>query len=188
MIGGAEHKPPEAIDIPELMNDLMGFVKKNKEKLHPIELAAIIHHKIVFIHPFFDGNGRTARLAMNIVLMQNGYPLAIILKNDRKKYYNSLAKADKNDMEGFVSFVAKSVERSLDIYLKTLTPNGKNKEKFISLNELSKGTGFSPKYLNLLARNGKLEAHKEKRNWVSSKESFNRYLENRERKRWHEHT
>ncbi|MFA5310646.1 MAG: Fic family protein [Candidatus Paceibacterota bacterium] len=182
-IGGAEHKPPEAMDVPRLMNDLMNFIKENRNKLHPIELAAIIHHKLVYIHPFFDGNGRTARLAMNIILMQNGYPLAIILKNDRKRYYNALAKADKGNLEDFISFVAKSVERSLDIYLKVLTPTGKTKEEFVPLNELSKGTDFSSKYLNLLARNGKLEAHKEGRNWISSKEALKRYLENRERKR-----
>ncbi|MFA5169461.1 MAG: Fic family protein [Candidatus Paceibacterota bacterium] len=183
VIGGAEHKPPEAMDVPRLMNDLMNFIKENRNKLHPIELAAIIHHKLVYIHPFFDGNGRTARLAMNIILMQNGYPLAIILKNDRKRYYNALAKADKGNLEDFISFVAKSVERSLDIYLKVLTPTGKTKEEFVPLNELSKGTDFSSKYLNLLARNGKLEAHKEGRNWISSKEALKRYLENRERKR-----
>jgi len=182
-IGGAEHKPPEAKDVPRLMNDLMNFIKENRNKLHPIKLAAIIHHKLVYIHPFFDGNGRTARLAMNIILMQNGYPLAIILKNDRKKYYNTLAKADKGNLEDFISFVAKSVERSLDIYLKVLTPIGKPKEEFVTLNELSKRTDFSSKYLNLLARNGKLEAHKEGRNWISSKEALKRYLENRERKR-----
>jgi Fic family protein len=183
IIAGAEHKPPEAADVPRLMNDLMDFIKENRNKLHPIELAAIVHHKLVFIHPFFDGNGRTARLAMNIILMQNGYPLAIILKNDRKKYYNALSKADKGNLEDFISFVAKSTERSLDIYLEALTPMGKAKEKFVPLNELSKGTNFSSKYLNLLARSSKLEAHKEGKNWFSSKGALKRYLENRERKR-----
>ncbi len=183
IIGGAKHKPPEAIDVPKLMDDLMNFIKQNKNKLHPIELAAIVHHKIVFIHPFFDGNGRTARLVMNIILMQNGYPLAIILKNDRKRYYNTLSKADKGDLDSFIAFVAKSTERSLDMYLKVLTPAGKLKEKFIPFKDLSEEMNFSSKYLNLLARNGKLEAHKEGRNWVSSKEAVKRYLENRERKR-----
>lgn len=183
MISGAKHKPPEAMDVPKSMDDLMNFIKENRNKLHPIELAAIVHHKIVFIHPFFDGNGRTARLAMNLILMQNGYPLATILRNDRKRYYNTLSEADKGDLGRFITFIAKSAERSLDMYLKVLTPAGELKEKFIPLKDLSEGTRFSSKYLNLLARNGKLEAHKEGRNWVSSKEALKRYLENRERKR-----
>lgn len=183
IITGSKHKPPQAIDIPMLMSDLIKWFKQNSKNLHPVELAAIIHYKLVAIHPFFDGNGRTARLLMNVILMGNDYPLAIILKNDRKRYYNDLAKADGEDLISFIRFVARAVERSLDIYLKILTPADKAKERFISLTELSKRTNFSPKYLNLLARAGKLEAHKEARDWVSSKEALERYLEGRERKR-----
>ncbi|MBI2450339.1 MAG: Fic family protein [Candidatus Nealsonbacteria bacterium] len=182
LIGGADHKPPEAIEVPKLMENLIKWIGKNQKKLHPVELAAIIHHKITAIHPFFDGNGRTARLIMNVILMRAGYPLSVILKNDRKKYYHTLAQADKKDSTPFVRFIFQSVERSLDIYLKVLTP-GKPREKFISLEELSRGTKYSPKYLNLLARTGKLEAHKEGRIWVVSKEALKRYLEGRERKR-----
>jgi len=82
-----------------------------------------------------------------------------------------------------VNFVARAVERSLDIYLKMLVPNNKSNEKFISLKDLSEQSSFSSKYLNLLARSGKLEAHKEGRNWISSKKALERYLENRDRKR-----
>ena len=183
IIGGADYKPPEAIEVPKLVEELVNWIRKNRKKFHPVEFAALIHYKVVAIHPFFDGNGRTARLLMNVILMQAGYPLAIILKNDRKKYYNVLSKADRGDLASFVRFVAQAVERSLDIYLKILTPKEKKKEKFIPLNKLSKGTKFSPKYLNLLARTGKLESHKEGRAWLSSKEALERYLKGRERKR-----
>lgn len=183
IILGADHKPPQAIDVPGLMSELIIWFRDNKSKLHPVELASLVHYKLVAIHPFFDGNGRTARLLMNVILMESGYPLAIILKNDRKKYYNVLAKADEGDTEPFVRFIAQAVERSLDIYTKVLTPKDKNKEKFISLAVLSRKTNFSSKYLNLLARFGKLEAHKEGRDWVSSEEALKRYLESRERKR-----
>ncbi len=182
-IGGTDYLPPEAIDVPKKMADLISWIKNNRDKLHPVELAATTHYKLVAIHPFFDGNGRTARLIMNVILMQSGYLLAIILKNDRKKYYDVLSKADKNDLTPFIYFVARAVERSLDIYLKILTPQDKRKEKFISLNKLSKKTKFSPEYLNLLTRTGRLEAHKEGRIWISSKEALNRYLRGRERKR-----
>ena len=183
MIGGTNYKPPEAVDVPEMMRDLIDWARSNKNKLHPIELAAIFHYKLVAIHPFFDGNGRIARLIMNVILMQPGYPLAIILKNDRKRYYNVLSKADRGDLIPFIRFIAQAVERSLDIYLKILTPKEKKKERFMALSQLSKGTKFSPKYLNLLVRTGKLEAHKEGRVWVSSKEALERYLKGRERKR-----
>lgn len=183
IIGGAEHKPPEASDVPNEMEKLIKWWRENQRKLYIIELAALIHHKLVYVHPFFDGNGRVARLVMNLLLLQAGYPLVIILKNDRKKYYRILTQADKGNLIPFVRFIAQAVERSLDIYLKTLTPSSKIKEKFITLREASKNCLYSAKYLNLLARQGKLGAHKEKRNWLTTKEAIERYIESRERKR-----
>ena len=110
------------------MGELIEWVGKEKTKISVIELAAIFHHKLVHIHPFFDGNGRTARLAMNIFLLQAGFPLVIVLKNDRKKYYRVLALADKGRYEPLVRFIAQAVERSLDMYLKILTPTTKRKK------------------------------------------------------------
>jgi len=183
IIGGADHRPPEAFEVPKLMHELITRVRKNEKKLHPVESAALIHHRLAAIHPFFDGNGRTARLIMNIVLLRAGFPLSIILKNDRKKYYRVLAKADKGEFAPMVRFIAQAVERSLDMYLKLLTPKNKLHEKFISLAQLSKGSPYSAKYLNLLARTGKLEAHKEGRNWLSSRDALKRYVQRRKRKR-----
>lgn len=183
LIGGADHKPPEAFEIPVLMREMIQWMSKNKKSLHPVELAAILHHKLVFIHPFFDGNGRTARLTMNIILLQAGYPLVLILKSDRKKYYQALSAADKGDYQKFVDFVGRAVERSLTIYLKVLTPTRKAKEKYLTLAQLAVNSKFSEKYLNLLSRQGKLEAHKDGRNWLSTEEALKRYLDGRERKR-----
>ncbi len=183
MITGTEHRPPEALDVPRLMGELIEWVGKEKTKISVIELAAIFHHKLVHIHPFFDGNGRTARLAMNIFLLQAGFPLVIVLKNDRKKYYRVLALADKGRYEPLVRFIAQAVERSLDMYLKILTPTTKKKEVFFTLAELSQQSSYSAKYLNLLARSGRLEAHKEGRDWLVSKEALDRYVQGRERKR-----
>ena len=181
IIGGADHRPPEALEIPKMMRNLVDWAGDNKKKMHPVELAGILHHKLVFIHPFFDGNGRTSRLAMNIILMQAGFPLVIVMKNDRKRYYRTLSLADKGDYAPFINFIARAVERTLDIYLKILAPNKKNKERFVSLADLAKDSKFTEKYLNLLARSGKLEAHKEGRNWLSSKDALKKYLDNRER-------
>lgn len=183
IISGSDHTPPDAIEVPVKMRNLMRWIKDNKEKLNPIELAAIVQHKIVYIHPFFDGNGRTARLAMNLFLMQEGYPLVTILKNDRKKYYSVLDKADKGNYASLVQFIAQNVERSLNIYLTVVTPKSKQKEDFLPLASLACEVKFSAKYLNLLARQGKLEAYKKGRNWLSSRKAIDDYLINRQRKR-----
>ena len=92
-ISGSSHTPPEAIQLPQLMEQ---FAKKRLFYVegHPVEQAALAHFDFVSIHPFVDGNGRTARLLMNLVLLKNGFPPAVILKNDRKKYYDCLKKAD----------------------------------------------------------------------------------------------
>lgn len=183
IITGADHAPPDALDVPIQMRNLIQWFRDNQKGLHIVELAALFHHRLVFIHPFFDGNGRTARLAINLLLMKSGYPLVVILKNDRKKYYRVLAEADKGDPQSLVRFIAQAVERSLDIYLKTLTPASKQREKFVPLSQIARTRPYSAKYLNLLVRQGKLEAHKEGRIWLSSHEALNRYLEGRERKR-----
>lgn len=183
IIAGAKHTPPDALQVPQKMRDLITWLVSQKNKLDIVELSALLHHKLVNIHPFFDGNGRTARLTMNLFLMQAGYPLVVILKTDRKKYYDVLDKADSGNYEPLIKFVAQSIERSLDIYLKTLTPATSKQEKFLSLAEISKKTSFSAKYLNLLARQGKLEAHKEGRNWLTTNGAVERYLKNRTRQR-----
>lgn len=183
IITGSKHKPPEAHEVSILMKKMVEWVRGNKNKLHPVELAAILHHKLVYIHPFFDGNGRTARLIMNVMLLQVGYPLVLILKNDRKKYYQTLEKADKGDLSLFVNFIAQAVERSLNIYLKTLIPAKSDSNRYFPLSTISKQTPYSEKYLNLLARQGKIEAHKEGRNWVATLNAVNRYILNRQRKK-----
>jgi len=115
--------------------------------------------------------------------MQKGYPIAMILKNDRKRYYDALDKADKGEYLPFINFIAQSVERSLNIYLKILLPQNKKKENYFPLSIISKKTPYSEKYLNLLARSGKLEAYKEKRNWLTSMEAVEQYIKNRMRRR-----
>lgn len=183
MITGSDHTPPDANEVSVKMHDFMQWIKNNQKKLHPIELAARIHHKMVYIHPFIDGNGRTARLVMNLMLMREGYPLVVVLKNDRMKYYRALSQADNDIYQPLVRFIAQAVERSLNIYLKVLLPAKTNETKFVSLSTLAKETPYSEKYLNLLARFGKIEAHKEKRIWVTTKKAVERYIQNRLRKR-----
>lgn len=118
LISGSAHRPVEHFLVDERMKELVQWYEKNSERLHPIELAAEFHFRYVYIHPFIDGNGRSARLLMNLILMRNGYPITVIKNEDRDEYMKALEKAsttkDKND---FIAMVAKAVDNSIDTYL-----------------------------------------------------------------------
>ena len=182
-IAGSDHIPPNALRIPSEMEKLISWYRQEKRHLNPIELSALFHHKLVSIHPFYDGNGRVSRLMMNVLLMKEGYPLVVILKNDGKKYYRVLSRADEGDYIPLVKFTAQAIEQSLDIYLKALSPSTETTEKYFPLAAISKSGPYSAKYLNLLVRQGKLEAHKQGRNWITSHAAVQRYITARERKR-----
>lgn len=183
MITGAAHSPPDVHKVPLAMRDMIFWCRAHQSRYHPVELAALVHHKLVFIHPFSDGNGRTARLVMNLLLMSQGFPLVIILKTDRRRYYKALARADQGEYHAFVRFVAQAVERSLNIYLKILSPTRAHSDMYLPLSTISKMTPYSEKYLNLLARYGKLAAHKEHRIWLTTKNAVEQYIQGRQRKR-----
>lgn len=85
--------------------------------LHPVEFAALAHYKLVYIHPFVDGNGRTSRLLMNLILMQAGYPPITIRKEQRAEYYHVLEVANEGDVRPFIRFIAKCTETTLDMLL-----------------------------------------------------------------------
>lgn len=182
-ISGSKHTPAKAYRIKQEMAKLVEWLQKNKNKDHIVEVAALLHYRLVSIHPFWDGNGRTARLVMNVLLMKAGYPLSIILKTDRKKYYRVLERADNGDPKPLCEFVARSVLRSLNIYLNSVHTTQTSKNRFMSLEALSKKTKYSAAYLKKLAGLGKLEAYKENRNWLSTEKALQDYIQNRERKR-----
>lgn len=82
--------------IADNMKQLINWSKENKERLHPVIYAADLHQKFVSIHPFTDGNGRTARLLMNLALIQADYPVINISPTARQEYMETLAKSRKN--------------------------------------------------------------------------------------------
>lgn len=122
MISGSKHTPPPPYVVPEKMQEMMDFYNENMETMHPVELASEMHERLVYIHPFADGNGRTARLLMNLILLQNGYPIAI-LKGDtenRLKYYKALETAsitgDKTPFKNFIKEVlTQTINRILEV-------------------------------------------------------------------------
>ncbi len=171
-ITGAEHIPPDPVHVPALMSEFCE-TKLVDKKIHPVEHAAIAHLDLVGIHPFVDGNGRTSRLLMNLILMRRGYFPAVILKNDRKRYYDVLEKGHKGHTDDFIFFVGRALERSIYLYLEAIP---EIKTKFITLAEAAKIVPYSQDYLNVLARRGAIPAFKLKRNWVVTKESLLRYV------------
>ena len=180
-ISGANFIPPNARKVSQLLDELVTFVNTNPLKLNDIELATIFHHKMVFIHPFFDGNGRTVRLAMNLLLLRKGFPPAIILKNDRKKYYEALNQANKGNYHKLMLLICQALERTLNIYLSALPNNDNNYESITNIVE-EPDIPYGQEYVSLLARQGKIDAHKEGRNWVTTKKAVKDYIESKSSK------
>ena len=117
---GSIHYFTEYLQVPGEMEKLMVWYKQNKDKLHPIELTAICHHRLTAIHPFTDGNGRVARLAMNTILMQKGYTPAIIRNEDKQDYYGALRQADEGKPDSFVAMVEKEVTKTITLMLNVI--------------------------------------------------------------------
>ncbi|MBN1493436.1 MAG: Fic family protein [Candidatus Omnitrophica bacterium] len=180
---GPWHRPPSAGQVAGDMKNLFAWYRDKHKYLTTVECAALFHHKLLNIHPFTSGNGKAARLFLNLQLVREGYPLIVILRNDAKKYCSALKAADRGTFGPLVKFMTQAVVRSLDMYLKNAGGPSKANERFITLAKLSKRVPYSAKYLNLLVREGKLEAHKDGRNWLSSVEAMRRYLDTRQRKR-----
>lgn len=173
-ITGSSHIPPPAYDIPHQMADLLNWYRKNKDALDSITLATTFKHRFVHIHPFGDGNGRVSRLILNVILMKQGYPIVVILKNDRLKYYKALQKADKGNIEDLVFFISQAVERSLDLYIRAIK-NSTKENTLVSLSKIAPRTKYTAEYLGLLIRTGRVAGVKEGRNWKTSLDAIQRY-------------
>jgi Fic family protein len=105
------------------MEDYFRFYNQEKDNLHPVVLAAEMHERLVNIHPFIDGNGRTSRLIMNLILLQYGFPLAIIGGDydSRMAYSNALEKMlIENNKEDFILLIAEKVLFALERYIAIL--------------------------------------------------------------------
>ncbi len=181
-ISGANFMPPNANKVSDYLDELIDFINTNPLGLNDIELSTIYHHKLVWIHPFFDGNGRTVRLSMNLLLMRCGFPPAIILKNDRKKYYEALNQANNGNYQKLTLLMCQALERTLNIYLNAMpgsTYDYQPIQNIVSEPE----SPYGQEYVSLLARTGKIDAYKEGRNWYTTKEAIEEYMATRKRKR-----
>ncbi|AIY90117.1 cell division protein Fic [Geoglobus acetivorans] len=105
LIEKAEHEPPPAFEVPELMRELVEWYRKNRRSMHPFELAVLLHTKFVTIHPFVDGNGRVARALMNFVLERNGYPTLYLGLENREGYLDAVAEGNKENYQPIIDFM-----------------------------------------------------------------------------------
>lgn len=106
-------------ETPAKMRDLLNWYESTKDdaSIHPLELSAKFHYTFIRIHPFDDGNGRMARILMNLILMSKGYPPVIIKTQDKTNYLRSLQQADGGDINIFISYIGEQLIHSLDLYL-----------------------------------------------------------------------
>jgi Fic family protein len=120
IITGTTFIPPAPDKIPALMKAFVDDLPDKREKNHPVEFAAILHKELVTIHPFVDGNGRAARLLMNLALLQSGYPVTIIPPALRREYLDTLNKTHKGDLKPFNKLIAGVCYESAKEYLRLL--------------------------------------------------------------------
>lgn len=124
-ISGSEFESPDPSRVELMMMEFGNWlnVVSNKEDtdnqvpfIDPIVVACAAHAWFVYIHPFVDGNGRTARLLMNLLLLREGYPLTIITTDDRERYYDALEKSQAGDLTPFINLVLESTYESFEVY------------------------------------------------------------------------
>ena len=169
-ITGAAKTPPDWSKVTGQMDELIEKIARYKQ--HPVEVAALLHHGFVRIHPFIDGNGRVARLLTNLYLIARGYPPVVLKIEDRGKYYRFLRAADAGNPGLLVNFIAKAVNDNLTMYLSIF--GGIN--ELLPLKELARNSPYSQEYLSLRARQGVLDATKLGKTWYSTRHAIEQYL------------
>ena len=164
-IAGSTVIMPNPLKVSALMSEFTTWLHSKNDD-HPIKVATDAHFKFVTIHPFTDGNGRTARLLMNLLLMQEGYTPALIKKEDRLKYINAIEKGQlSGGMDDYYHVIYESIDTSLTIYLKALEQkkvSGREKtfpeaQKLLKIGELAKITNESVPTIRYWTQEGLLE-------------------------------
>lgn len=149
IITGSEHRPPEPFEVPIKMMELMEWVRANKDT-NPIIVSAIAHHEFVKIHPFADGNGRTARIILNLLLLKKGYPICNIKRTERPAYYQSLSAADNGNYEPIIDVVASNCNELFSEYIRV-------RDESLRLSEWAKKIGQKDFHSRLVKAKGEFE-------------------------------
>lgn len=149
---------PNHEKVPSLMKNFMRWLRSIQGE-HPVKIAADAHYKLVSIHPWIDGNGRTARLLMDLILIQHGYPPAIIRKEERRRYLSSLEEAQLGgSIQKFYGLMIEAEDRTLDIYLSSAkgktVPLVLKEEKLLKIGKLAKAAGVSASAVRFYVEQG----------------------------------
>jgi Fic family protein len=115
-IQGSKLQLPKWKDVPMLMKKVYSELNDKGKGIKAVYSAVSIHHDVARIHPFADGNGRLARLLMNLRLMRAGFPPTILRKEERRAYYSALEKADDGDFRALAMMIGKDLRTALDLY------------------------------------------------------------------------
>jgi len=140
---------------------------------HPVVHAAIHHAWFERIHPFMDGNGRVGRLLLSFMLVQRGYPPAVILKSQRPRYLRALQLADEGNPNPLTEVIARAVSGTLTRFL---IPNLAGAAKLVPLSALAVQGPYPVQYLRLLVFEGKLRAVRDGHLWLSSRKWLDDYI------------
>lgn len=172
-IRGSLLQPPPAREVPGLIDQWLAWLDSEGRGYPPVVRAAIAHHGFLAVHPFLDGNGRTARLLLHLMLMRDGYPPALLLKEWRLGYLEALAQADQGRYNPLINLIGRAVEIGLDMYLDacTATPD----DEWKPLSALAQDSAHSAEYLALLIRKGRMAGTKRGRQWYSTRAALARY-------------
>jgi len=160
-LSGSRTVLPNPRKVPDLMSAFHQWLQSSQD-IHPIDLAAEAHYRLVTIHPFVDGNGRTARLLMNFILLCHGYPPAIIRKSERGKYLDALEKAQTGGaFEDYLHLIYRAVNRSLEIYVEATSGEGdfvaEPDDSLLRIGQLAKQTDVNVSTIRFWLSSGLLE-------------------------------
>ena len=173
-IRGADFTPPPGRDVPQYLQQWVHWLtNENALQYETVTRAAIAHHDFEAIHPFTDGNGRVGRLLLNLMLLQDGYPPALILREWRSRYIQALHAAHFSDYTPLIDLVGLAVEHAFDLYLEACVESTAH---LLPLQNLAREFSMSVDYLGQLARKGKIEATKRGQYWYATREAVQGYL------------
>lgn len=173
-IRGSNMTPPPAKEVPLLMYEWVAWIYGDGLVYEPITRAAIAHHGFEGVHPHIDGNGRVGRLLLNIMLMQEGYPPALLLNDWRVRYIHALNIANTGNYTALINLIGQSVEAGLDLYLEACSKTTDVPE-YQSLAQLAGTCGYKLEYLSWLARQGRIDAVKRGGRWYSTHAAIEQY-------------
>jgi Fic family protein len=171
--------PPSWVEVPAAMADWISETGRVMEARSPIEALAKMHARFEQIHPFVDGNGRTGRLLLNLVLVRLGYPPAVVYKRDRPRYLAALQRADNGESGSLGELFARSV---LDNLYRFVVPAIAGPSRLVPLAALAT-PDLTTGALRVAANRGRLRAqHGADGQWRSTQQWVDEYLQGRYRR------